>query len=102
MAANGQYTGGGFRVAPGADLSDGKLDMVVIGEISLLQRLFYLPRIRKGNHIGLSFVRAARFTNMEIETGRPLQAHMDGELMLSSTYRIEVLPGRFQCRVGRR
>jgi YegS/Rv2252/BmrU family lipid kinase len=102
MAANSQYTGGGFRVAPGADMSDGKLDMVVIGEISALQRLFYLPRIRKGNHIGLPFVQAARFTNMEIETGRPLQAHVDGELMLSSTYRIKILPGKFQCRVDRK
>jgi diacylglycerol kinase (ATP) len=99
MAANSQYTGGGFRVAPGADMADGKLDMVVIGEISLLQRLFYLPRIRKGKHIGLPFVKAARFASMEIKTSRPLQAHMDGEFMLTSTYRIEVLPGRFLFRV---
>jgi YegS/Rv2252/BmrU family lipid kinase len=100
MAANSRQTGGGFRVAPMADMSDGKLDMIVIGEISLLERLFYLPRIRKGGHIVLPFVRAAPFTSMIVETAGEQQAHLDGELMRASFYRIDVLPGKFLFRIA--
>lgn len=98
MAANSQLSGGGFRVAPMASLSDGKLDMVIIDDIPIWKRLLYLPRIRKGGHVTLPFVHTARFTRMVIRVAEPLQAHIDGERILSARYEISVLPAKFLFR----
>ena len=100
MAANSRLSGGGFRVAPQANTQDGKLDMVVIDDIPLWKRLWYLPRVRKGGHLQLPFVRTARFTRMHIQLDSPLQAHLDGELMMHNEYLIEIVPSKFRFRVA--
>jgi YegS/Rv2252/BmrU family lipid kinase len=99
MAANSQYSGGGFRVAPKARINDGKLHMVVVDDLPLWKRLVYLPRFRKGRHDGLSFVRTAPFSRMHIRLDSPMSAHMDGETLTSDEFHVEVLPARFLFRV---
>lgn len=99
MAANSQYSGGGFRVAPMARVNDGKLHMVVVDDIPLWKRLLYLPRFRKGTHEGLPFIRTAAFQRMQIRLDGPMLAHMDGETLTSDEFLIEVLPARFLFRV---
>jgi diacylglycerol kinase family enzyme len=99
MAANSQFSGGGFRVAPMARVNDGKLHMVVVDDIPLWKRLLYLPRFRKGRHTGLPFVRTASFSRMQIRLDSPMQAHMDGETLTSDEFLVEVLPGKFLFRV---
>ncbi len=54
--ANGKRYGGGFNVAPKASVSDGLLDLNVIGTIPPIKRLKYLPVIEKGEHLELPFV----------------------------------------------
>ncbi len=100
MAANSQFSGGGFRVAPKARMNDGKLHMVVVDDLPLWKRLLYLPRFRKGRHEGLSFVRSAPFSRMQIRLDSPMHAHMDGETLVADEFRIEVLPAKFLFRVG--
>jgi diacylglycerol kinase (ATP) len=42
VVANGKFLGGGFNVAPRADISDGKLDVVIMknsGSLKMLQKL---------------------------------------------------------------
>lgn len=99
MAANSQYSGGGFRVAPMARVNDGKLHMVVVDDIPLWKRLVYLPRFRKGKHEGLPFVRTAGFARMHIKLDGPMRAHMDGETLTSDEFLVEVLPSKFLFRV---
>ena len=50
-AANGQYFGGGMRVAPGARLDDGLLDVVVVPELGKARLLAKLPTIYRGAHL---------------------------------------------------
>jgi len=37
--------------APGADLADGLLDVLVVGDMSRPKLLYSLPRIYKGTHL---------------------------------------------------
>ena len=45
VIANGQYFGGGMWVAPGARLDDGRLEVVVIGDVSRAEVLTNIPRL---------------------------------------------------------
>jgi YegS/Rv2252/BmrU family lipid kinase len=46
--ANGQYHGGGMRVAPGAEINDGLFQVTVIGDLSIPEVFWNLPRLYNG------------------------------------------------------
>lgn len=48
---NGKYSGGGMLTAPDADLEDGLLDTLIIGDLGKPDLLWSLPRIYRGTHL---------------------------------------------------
>jgi len=97
-AAKGKTYGGGFKVAPLADPTDGYLDFIGVKKISLLNRLRYLPVIEKGKHLHLPFVFSQKAKSIKIKASHPLQAHLDGEYMESDTFEIEVIPKAYRVK----
>ena len=95
---NSSRTGGGFLVAPGASIDDGKLDMILCKPLSLFKRLRYLPVIEKGKHLNLSFIDYSSPGEVRIEAEKELPAQMDGEFMSSKVFEIRVLPGNLLVR----
>lgn len=93
--ANGQRYGGGFFVAPNAEVSDGLLDLSMVGSISPLMRMRYLPMMEKGEHLNLPFVQYRQTAAVLIETDRTVPAHLDGEFISASSFWIACLPKRF-------
>jgi diacylglycerol kinase (ATP) len=90
---NGQYFGGGMRVAPAASIEDGLLDAVVIEELSSVASLLMLVRLLLGRHFPDPRVRMHRGTVIRAESAVDMWIEADGELvgMLPGTF--EVLPG---------
>jgi YegS/Rv2252/BmrU family lipid kinase len=96
--ANGSRYGGGFMVAPEAIIDDGLMDIVIIKKIFPLIRVFSLPKIEKGKHLKLSFVKSERTGHITIKTGDEIAAHLDGELIYGNWFDIQVLPRQFLFR----
>lgn len=80
-ASNGPCHGGGFRVAPGARIDDGALDLYRFGPVGVLRRLRELPRVRAGEHGDLEVFRQERATEARFRLGEPAPAHLDGEVL---------------------
>ena len=95
---NSSRTGGGFLVAPGAAIDDGKLDMILCKPLSLFKRLRYLPVIEKGKHLDLPFIDSSCPVQVRIEAEKELPAQLDGEFMISKVFEIKVLPGNLLVR----
>lgn len=93
--ANGKRYGGGFLVAPKAILDDGLLDVNIVGRISSMRRIKYLPVIEKGEHLELDFVKYRQTNKIIIQSPMPLHAHLDGEYFQSDYFNIAILPKRF-------
>ncbi|MGN6163853.1 MAG: diacylglycerol/lipid kinase family protein [Flavisolibacter sp.] len=93
--ANGQRYGGGFKVAPNASVTDALLDVNMIGKVSLLKRIRYLPVIEKGKHLQLPFVQYKQVVSIVISSKEMLYAHIDGELEINAGFDIEILPKHF-------
>lgn len=91
--ANGSRYGGGFLVAPHANLNDGLLDIVIINKIAPLKRLSYLPRVEAGKHLRLSLIEVLRKNKITIESSSSLVGHLDGELMEANKFEVEIIPG---------
>lgn len=49
--ANGSFCGGGVHLAPMANMTDGELDAIMIGDVGLSDLLFYMRRLFKGRHM---------------------------------------------------
>lgn len=89
--ANGKYFGGGFAITPNALSQDNLLDVCIIKEVSILKRIFNLSKIEKGRHLNLSFVNYFKLNNeIRIKTAVPTTAHIDGELIVSDNFLIQL------------
>jgi diacylglycerol kinase (ATP) len=93
--ANGKRYGGGFHVAPNAIITDGLLDVNIVGKISPIKRMKYLPVIEKGEHLSLDFITYKKTDKIIIHSSVKLHAHMDGEYFQTDYFDIELLPKRF-------
>ncbi len=98
MINNSSRTGGGFYVSPKASVNDGLLDLVIVKPLNVLQRFFYLPRIEKGKHLHLPFVRHVLRTQFTVESDKELSAQMDGELFKAQRFTFAVLKDKFLFR----
>jgi diacylglycerol kinase (ATP) len=93
--ANARRYGGGFHVAPKALLTDGLLDINIVGKISPLKRLRYLPVMEKGKHLHLPFIRYEQLPSIRVTSKAILPAHMDGEFFEAKDFVFSILPKRF-------
>lgn len=94
--ANAQYYGGGMRIAPTAQLADGYLDVLIAGDVSVIETLLLVPRIYSGGHILHPKVQLLRCRTVEIESEQETAVHRDGELSGHTPARFAVLPGAVQ------
>ncbi len=93
VAANGCYFGAGMKVAPGAAVDDGRLEVVVVRGLSLPRLLFNLPRLVLGLHAGhpsVSFHSARSVSVMPKEFGAPID--LDGESVGTLPMYAEIFP----------
>jgi YegS/Rv2252/BmrU family lipid kinase len=91
---NGRFFGGGMKMAPEAELTDGLLDLVVVKKLSLAKLLRESPLLYLGAHLGLPEVEHGRVSAVE---ARP--AHPATEVLVETDGEVESrLPARFEIR----
>lgn len=98
-AANSGVYGGGMRVAPDAELDDGELDVVSVGQVSKLRFLGNLPKVFKGTHVEKDEVRIFRASHLELTASRPFDVYADGERLTELPATLRVLPGALEVLV---
>ena len=96
---NARLTGGGTPVTPRADPGDGRLDVVVVGEISRVDFIALLPDLRAGTHIDSRHVLYLRANELEVEAPAPIAVNADGEPMRARRYRYGVLDRALEVMV---
>ncbi|MGI9137564.1 MAG: diacylglycerol/lipid kinase family protein [Sediminibacterium sp.] len=98
LIVNSSRAGGGFFIAPTAEINDGLLNMVLSKNISIIKRLRYLPIIQKGQHLHLPFITHRLTKNITITCENELPIQIDGELIYAKNIEIKVLPKQFLFR----
>lgn len=81
-----KYEGGGFMFAPGADASDGLLDLCVVGRIPKPLILIALPTAFFGKHYMFPNIDPYTVNKIEMKTSAPLWVHTDGEVHAKSDH----------------
>jgi len=101
VLANGRIFGGGFRIAPRAELGDGILDGSAFRNMGFLARLGVLVRLLQGTHEGSPQVAPARASRFRLRFDAPPAYETDGEWNRAKTadLTVETLPGALQVLV---
>jgi len=94
IVCNGQYIGGGMRIAPQAEIDDGFFDLVVIKDISIFRLLSCIHLIYRGKHIYLPEVEVYRCRSIKTDIADEALLETDGEIPGVSPVEYNIIP---QC-----
>ncbi len=80
--ANGKYFGSGMCIAPQASINDGKMQLVILGKVSMFDYLKNLSKIKNGEIINHPEVHYASISSCEIDAKEySCPIDMDGEFI---------------------
>jgi len=90
--ANGQYHGGGMRVAPEAVINDGLLHITVIGDLSLAGVFRHFPKLYNGRIGEIKEVSCLTGKKVEAFSHQPVLLDVDGEQPGNLPAAIDIMP----------
>jgi diacylglycerol kinase family enzyme len=82
-----------MRLAPGASLTDGRLDVVTIADMPKRRFLRLCPTVFTVRHVRYRGVDVLRGREVEIQTSEPFTLYADGEAIAELPVTVRVLPG---------
>lgn len=99
---NGQYYGGGFGIAPKAQINDGLLDFIHIDGVSKWTVARKLPKIINGSHLDDQIVHYEQRESLSFSSSQDFYLNLDGELYFypkQSKIKIQILPNALSLLV---
>jgi len=73
-------------------VNDGQLNLVIIGNISLLDYLRYLPNLKKGKFIQHPEVHYLEYNEITVESQTPQWTETDGEIATNENINVTLVP----------
>jgi diacylglycerol kinase (ATP) len=89
---NGKVYAAGMEAAPHAELDDGRLDVMIIKEMSKLKLLPVIQLVATGQHLDHPAVEMLQVRKLVAQTIPPQPLNIDGEVRGLTPMTIEVLP----------
>jgi diacylglycerol kinase (ATP) len=90
--ANAPAYGGGMRIAPKAQLDDGKLDFCLVKQVGKLRLSWLFPTVYFGRHLKIPEVEYFQAERVRLETGSPMDVYADGEFVCRTPVEVTVAP----------
>lgn len=95
VSNSGQF-GGGMKISPDSNLQDGKLEVVMVGEVTKLDFLRTFPKVFTGKHLSHPKVKTFSVTEIHLNCQSELVAFADGEDIGTTPLKIDVIPNAIQ------
>jgi diacylglycerol kinase (ATP) len=99
---NGRFFGGGMKICPEAQLDNGQLDLVTVGDHGRFEIVMKIHRIFSGTHLSIPEVQCARLRTVEVWPADPtaeIPVEVDGETPGRLPARFEILPSALKLRL---
>ncbi len=92
VVANGQYFGGGMKIAPQARLDSGNFQVVTVGDLSKPTFIRNLMKVYSGTHLSHPQVNCYTSKSVSISSNENLQLETDGEYLNVRKVRFTLIP----------
>lgn len=98
---NGPRYGNGIRISPNSNLSDKKLELIMLREVSsILNKIKLLLKLKSGKHIYDKLCEIREINNTLIITSENnIKYQIDGECHNGNHFEIKVLPHFYQIKI---
>jgi len=96
---NGKYFGGGMKVSPGADVSDGIFDVTLWSGFGVSDFIFKQRGIYNGSHLEYAGTQTRQCRTMTAESDEEVLIDCDGEQPGRLPCRVELLPSAIRLKV---
>jgi len=90
---NGRFYGGGFKIAPNAEMDDKLLDIYEVNKLSKFNTLKLLSKLLKGTHESDNSVIIYKTNKIKVESDIDLVCNVDGEIIISNIFDFNVEEG---------
>ncbi len=92
--ANGPMYGYNFEVVPGADISDGIIDILLLEKASAWRILLDSVKLMKNEWDKISWAKRLKTTSISVNSDKKLQIHVDGEYvkLKSKEINLQIIP----------
>ena len=90
--ANTPWYGGGMKIAPKADMTDGLLDACLVGQMTKAKLLRLFPSVYGGKHLKFAEVEYFQGTRFRLTTQPAVDVYADGEFVCQTPVEIGVAP----------
>ncbi len=90
VVSNSKFTGGGMKIAPDADVSDGKADIILFNQVNRREIISIFRGVFSGSHTKHPKVDTFQAAEIDVEGDPPLLLMADGELLGHTPLRIKV------------
>ena len=98
--ANTPTFGGGLRIAPDAQLDDGKLDCVLVDALGTFKLMKRAPSLLTGTHLRLKEVSDFRTEKIRLESDPATFVYADGELVCRTPVEVSIWPRALRVICG--
>ena len=96
--ANGKYFGGGMKVAPDADVTDGQFDVTLWSGYTLMDFALKQQGIYSGDHVNWKGTRRLRCKSFTADSAQDVLIDCDGEQPGKLPCKMTILPAAIQLR----
>jgi len=93
---NGQYFGGGVKIAPQATTNDGLLDVIIAKDFGKMELFSIMPSAYRGGHLNHSKVEFHRGRHVIIKSTEDIYLEIDGESVGRGDFEFEIMPAALQ------
>lgn len=87
---NASFYGGGYNIAPTADLSDGYFDVYFVKKISKLRIPALLLKLKKGKHEESKLIEKKMLRKISLKSKKNIKCCVDGEIIESKKFKFKV------------
>lgn len=94
--SNSGYTAGTMNMAPGADATDGRVDVVRVGALGRGRFLATFPKIFAGTHTQAPDIEQTTAARVDLDLDEAVDCMVDGEIVRARLTRLTVLPGALE------
>ena len=89
--ANVKNFGGGMKISPQSESTDGEVEVFILHEVSRRKLLEIFPKVYKGEHVSYAEVEIFKASKVRIENdGFPMTC--DGEIIGPAPFSVEIKP----------
>jgi len=88
---NGQYYGGGYRMATNASLTDNKFDIYYVDKIKKIEMPNLLVKVKNGIHEQLKIVHKVQSDCIVVQSENDIICNIDGETVIDKKFEVELI-----------